>query len=119
MRRAAVAGFVAVVLAGCSMLTGELDRGAAIDAAQRHIGDQVDAVVSAVWTPTLPDGRSPDPPDRGIWTIEFRTSFERSCGPPPGAGGPPQRCRVERVVIRVGSTSGRDYGRDEEGRLVT
>jgi hypothetical protein len=119
MPRALTAGVLAVALVGCSVVAGELDRGAAIAAARAHIGDPVDAVVSAVWTPTLPDGRAPQPPDRGVWTIEFRASFERPCGPAPGDGGPPQQCRVERIVIRIGSTTGSDLGRDEEGRVLT
>ena len=80
MLRRARASMVAILLAGCSALPDpvELDRGAAIAAADKHIGDPVDPVVSAGWTPTLPDGRAPDPPDRGIWTIEFgRRSSDR------------------------------------------
>ena len=113
IQRAMASSFLAIMLAACSISHADLSREAAVAAARKHVGDPVDAVVSAVWAPTLPDGRNPDPPDRGIWTVEFRASFERPCGPPPG-----NVCRVDRIVIRIGSTTGNDYGRDEEGRTI-
>jgi hypothetical protein len=119
VRRGVHAIALATLLLGCSGVGLELDRQRAIDKGLPHVGGPVDAVVSAVWTPTLPDGSAPPAPDRGVWRIEFRTSFEEPCGPPPVGGiGPANMCRVERVAMYIGSTTGTYLGGDREGGLA-
>ena len=117
MRGAVGEAVLAVALVACSSVGLDMDRPGAIAKGLEQLGGPADAVVSAVWSPTLPDGSAPPAPDRGVWRIEFRTSFEEPRGPPPAGGdAPAMRCRVERVVMFIGSVTGNVYGGDREGR---